>query len=77
MGCHVLTSTPPQPMLCVCLVPQGLSQQIGQLGMGGRHPTARPSLRRWQAATHQLPHDPEEWALVHVAHWLKQLGEQA
>lgn len=32
------------------------------------------SLRRWQAAIHQLPHDPEEWQLVHVAHWLKQLG---
>jgi hypothetical protein len=37
-------------------------------------PERTSSLRRWQAATHQLPHDPEEWALVHVAHWLKQLG---
>jgi tetratricopeptide (TPR) repeat protein len=64
--------------------PYGLEQHpqdvLGNRGVSQQMPGMRSvpertsSLRRWQAATHQLPHDPEEWALVHVAHWLKQLG---
>ena len=52
----------------------GVSQQLPGVRRGSAGPERTSSLRRWQAATHQLPHDPEEWALVHVAHWLKQLG---
>ena len=57
---------------------RGVSHHMPGSAMSGTRSAGVPertsSLRRWQAATHQLPHDPEEWALVHVAHWLKQLG---
>lgn len=32
------------------------------------------NMRRWQTASNELPHDPEEWSLGHVAQWLKQMG---